>query len=58
MEEMTMKKRKSFKRRDPIAKELLTSGKFRQRIVRSKKDKLKNKKFNWRKDFDSCHKFS
>lgn len=58
MEEMTMKKRKSFKRRDPIAKELLTSGKFRQRIVRSKKDKLKNKKFNWRKYSNSCHKFS
>lgn len=55
---MTMKKRKLFKRRDPIAKELLTSGKFRQRVVKSKKDKLKNKKFNWRKDSDSCHKFS
>lgn len=37
---------KKHKKRDFLAKELLCSGKYRQRVVESKKSKLKRKKFN------------
>ena len=38
--------KKMLKKRDLLAKELLCSGKYRQRVVESKKSKLKRKKFN------------
>lgn len=38
--------KKIHKKRDLFAKELLCSGKYRQRVVESKKSKLKRKKFN------------
>lgn len=41
-----LKMKKEPKKRDFFAKELLCSGKYRQRVVESKKSKLKRKKFN------------
>ena len=38
--------KKIYKKRDFLAKELLCSGKYRQRVVESKKSKLKRKKLN------------
>lgn len=45
------KKRKNIPHRDFIAKELLTSGKFKMRVVQNKKKKIK--KFDWRKESES-----
>ena len=43
-------KKKKIKQRDFIAKELLTSGKYSERIIPNKKKKVK--KFNWKQDYD------
>ena len=55
-------KKKKIKRRDFIAKELLTSGKYTERIIPNKKKKVK--KFNWKQikndlsaSFLFCEKF-
>lgn len=44
-------KRKNKKTRDPMARELLTSGKYKMRIVRSKK--LYSRKEKHKKGFES-----
>lgn len=45
------KKKKKIPHRDFIAKELLTSGKFKMRVVQNKKKKIK--KFDWKKESES-----
>lgn len=45
------KKKKKIPHRDFIAKELLTSGKFKMRVIQNKKKKIKN--FDWRKELES-----
>ena len=45
---MSNKKRRAPRPRDFIAKELITSGKFRQRIVQNKKKQIK--KFDWKRE--------
>lgn len=43
--------KKKIKKRDFIAKELLTSGKYRMKVVPNKKKKVD--KFNWKKETES-----
>lgn len=50
---MSKKKKKPFKRRDPIARDLITNRLYRSKIIENKKKKIS--KFNYYKEITSYY---